>query len=81
MPAIWEESCRTTPRQEAGGRYFIFYMSTACQFRQLLRVSDIDWSFVVGGAVGFSGADRCRYLINAAVTLFASKKGINDDQR
>jgi len=46
-----------------------------------LGVSDMDWSFVTGAAVGGVGVDRCRSLINAAVTLFASKKGINDDQR
>ena len=44
-----------------------------------IGVSDIDWSFIVGVAVGGTGADRCRSLINAAVSLFASKKGINDE--
>lgn len=44
-------------------------------------VADMDWSFVIGAAVDGAGVDRCRSLINAAVTAFASKKGINDDQR
>lgn len=45
-----------------------------------LGVSDIDWSFVVGVAVGVVGADRCRSLIDATVSLIANKKGINDDK-
>ncbi|MEY8709511.1 phage holin family protein [Mangrovibacter phragmitis] len=43
-------------------------------------VSDIDWSFVVGVAVGGVGADRCRAIINAAVTLVTNKKGISNDK-
>lgn len=39
-----------------------------------LGVTDMEWSFVIGAAVGGAGADRCRFLINAAVTIFASKK-------
>ncbi|MEG4678893.1 hypothetical protein B1H42_00465 [Enterobacter cloacae subsp. cloacae] len=46
-----------------------------------LGVADMDWSFVIGAAVGGAGVDRCRSLINAAVTIFASKKGINDDKQ
>jgi lambda family phage holin len=45
-----------------------------------LGVADMDWSFVIGVAVGGAGVDRCRSLINAAVSIFASKKGINDDR-
>lgn len=50
-------------------------------FFEQLGVSDMDQSFVIGAAVGGTDVDRCRSLINAAVMLFASKKGINDDQR
>lgn len=50
-------------------------------FFEQLGVSDMDWSFVIGAAGGGAGVDRCRSLINAAVTLFASKKGINDDKQ
>ncbi|EKS6735991.1 phage holin family protein [Enterobacter ludwigii] len=46
-----------------------------------LGVADMDWPFVIGAAVGGAVVDRCRSLINAAVTLFSRKKGINDDQR
>lgn len=46
-----------------------------------LGVSDLDWSFVAGAAVGGAGVDRYRSLINAAVTLFATKNGINDDKQ
>jgi lambda family phage holin len=50
-------------------------------FFEQLGVSEMDWSFVIGAAVGGAGVDRFRSLINAAVTLFASKKGINDDKQ
>ncbi|MHB9345655.1 phage holin family protein [Enterobacter vonholyi] len=58
-----------------------FVALSVVSFFEQLGVSDMDWSFVIGAAVGGAGVDRCRSLINAAVTLFVSKKGINDDQR
>lgn len=48
-------------------------------FFEQLGVSDMDWSFVIGAAVGGAGVDRCRSLINAAVSLVAAKKGIKQD--
>ncbi|MCK7182641.1 phage holin family protein [Enterobacter kobei] len=58
-----------------------FVAIAVVSFFEQLGVSDMDWSFVIGAAVGGAGVDRCRSLINAAVTLFASKKGINDDKQ
>ncbi|HAV1722522.1 TPA: hypothetical protein JG897_002960 [Enterobacter hormaechei subsp. steigerwaltii] len=58
-----------------------FVALAAVSFLAQLGVTDMDWSFVTGAAVGGAGVDRCRSLINAAVTLFASKKGINDDKQ
>ncbi|HEF0022002.1 TPA: phage holin family protein [Citrobacter amalonaticus] len=52
-------------------------LAVSTAFEQL-GVSDIDWSFVIGVAVGGVGADRCRSIINAAVSLVANKKGIGD---
>lgn len=52
-------------------------LAVASAFEQL-GVSDLDWSFVIGVSVGAAGVDRCRSLINSAVTLFANKKGVND---
>lgn len=57
-----------------------FVALAVVSFFEQLCVSDMDWSFVISAAVGGAGVDRCRSLINAAVTLFASKKGINDDK-
>lgn len=69
-------------RRAINAGFICFFVALAVSaFLEQLGVSDIDWSFVVGGAVGGAGADRCRSLINAAVTLFASKKGINDDKQ
>ncbi|MHA6679814.1 phage holin family protein [Enterobacter cloacae] len=39
-----------------------------------LDVTDMDWSFVIGTAVGGAGVDRCRSLINSTVTLSQAKK-------
>jgi len=98
MPAIWEESCRTTPHRMAGagaslssGKLFVasggadsllhrdsiftldglawrraFNAGFICFFVALavsalleqFGVSDIDWSFVVGVAIGGAGADN-----------------------
>ncbi|EML1174349.1 phage holin family protein, partial [Enterobacter hormaechei] len=58
-----------------------FVALAVVSFLAQLGVTDMDWSFVTGAAVGGAGVDRCRSLINAAVTLFASKKGINDDKQ
>lgn len=58
-----------------------FVALAVVSFLEQLGVTDMDWSFVTGAAVGGAGVDRCRSLINAAVTVFASKKGINDDKQ
>lgn len=58
-----------------------FVALAVVSFLAQLGVTNMDWSFVTGAAVGGAGVDRCRSLINAAVTLFASKKGINDDKQ
>lgn len=58
-----------------------FVALAVVSFLEQLGVSDVDWSFVIGAGVGGAGVDRCRSLLNAAVTLVATKKGINDDQK
>lgn len=54
-------------------------LAVVSAFEQM-GISGMDWSFVIGTAVGGAGVDRCRSLINAAVTLIANKKGVNDDK-
>ena len=77
--ALWDGVARH--RSLTAGFICGFVALAVVSFFEQLGVSDIDWSFVIGAAAGGAGVDRCRSLINAAVTLFASKKGINDDQR
>lgn len=58
-----------------------FVALAVVSFFEQLGVSDMDWSFFIGACVGGAGVDRCRSLINEAVTLFASKKVISDDKQ
>jgi len=66
-------------RRAINAGFICFFVALAVSaLLEQFGVSDIDWSFVVGVAVGGAGADRCRSLINAAVSLVANKKGIDD---